>query len=211
MRAVSARMPDTMRGRSSACSVAAALEELGVGRHRGDRRAQLVRGVGDELAQVLLVLPQPGLGRHAGGERGLDPLEHHVERPRQPADLGRLVGPGDPLVEVAGRDGVGGALDVLERPQAEPDQPPSAGQRQHEGTGRDGELGQEQGVQGARLVDEWYCACTNTSPPCWPESRARTRNAGPPEAMEPGGEVRHLASRRAGCVNPVMGEGSWGR
>ena len=37
----------------------APLEELGVGRHGGDRGAQLVRGVRHELAQVLLVLPQP--------------------------------------------------------------------------------------------------------------------------------------------------------
>ena len=132
----------------------APLEQLGVGRHRRDRGAQLVRGVGDELAQMLLVLTQPGLGRDAGGEGGLDPLEHDVEGTGQAAHLGRLVGAGDALVEVAGGDGVGGPLDVLERAEAEPDQPPSAGQGQDERSGRHGELGQEQGVQGAGLVDE---------------------------------------------------------
>ena len=132
----------------------AALEQLGVGRHRGDGRAELVRGVGDELAQVLLVLPEAGFGSEAGVKGGLDPLEHDVERPRQPPDLGRLVGARDPLVEVPRRDGVGGALDVLQRPQAEPDQPPPGGEREHDGTGRDGELDEEQVVQRARLVDE---------------------------------------------------------
>ena len=103
----------------------APLEELGVGRDGGDGRAQLVRGVGDELAQVLLGLPQAGLRGHPGREGSLNPLEHDVERAGQAADLGRLVRAGDALVEVAGGDGVGRALHVLERPQAEPDQPPA--------------------------------------------------------------------------------------
>ena len=74
-------------------------------------------------------------------------------RARRPTSVG-LVGTRDALVEVAGRNGVGGALDVLERAQAEPDQPPAAGQGEHERAGRHGELGQEQGVQRAGLVDE---------------------------------------------------------
>ena len=154
MRAVSVRMPDTMRGQVLGVLGPAPLEELGVGRHGGDGCAQLVRGVGDELAQVLLVLPQPDLRGNAGREGRLDPLEHHVERPGQATDLGGLVGAGDPLVEVAGGDGVGRALDVLERTQAEPDQPPSARQGQDERARRDRQLGQEQRVQGAGLVDE---------------------------------------------------------
>ena len=72
----------------------------------------------------------------------------------KPADLGGLVGAGDTLVEVAGCDGVGRALHVLERAQPEPDQPPPAGQREHERAGRHRELGQEERVQGAGLVDE---------------------------------------------------------
>ena len=90
----------------------------------------------------------------AGRERRLDPLEHDVERPGQPADLGGLVGAGHPLVEVARGDGLGRGLDVLERAQAEADQPPAAGQREHERTGGHGELGQEERVQRARLVGD---------------------------------------------------------
>ena len=51
----------------------AAMEELGVAADRGERRAQLVRGVGQEAAQ-------PVLGRLALGEGVLDVLEHAVER-----------------------------------------------------------------------------------------------------------------------------------
>ena len=132
----------------------AALEQLGVGRHGRDGRAELVRGVGDELAQVLLVVSQPGLRCEPGRERGLNPLEHDVEGAGESAHLCRLVGARDPLVEVAGRDGVGGALDVLQRPQAEPDQPPACGEREDDGAGRDRELDEEQGVQRAGLVDQ---------------------------------------------------------
>ena len=96
----------------------APLEELGVGRHGGDRRPQLVRGVGHELAQVPIGLLQPVLGRHPGRERRLNALQHDVEGTGQPADLGGVVGPGHPLVEVARRDGVGRALDIFERAQA---------------------------------------------------------------------------------------------
>ena len=93
----------------------ASLEQLGVGRYGGDRRAELVGGVGDELAQVLLVLPQTRLRGDARGERRLNPLEHHVEGTGQPAHLGGLIRPGDTLVEVTGRDGVSRPFHVLER------------------------------------------------------------------------------------------------
>ena len=59
-------------------------------------------------------------------------FEHHVEGVGQPTHLGGLVGTGDTLVEVAGRDGVSRPFHVFERAQTEPDQPPSAGQREHE-------------------------------------------------------------------------------
>jgi hypothetical protein len=121
----------------------AALEQLGVGRHGRDRGAQLVRRVGDELAQVPIRFLQPGLGGHPGRERRLDPLQHDVEGAGQPTDLGRLVGPGDALIEIARRDGVGRALDVFERAQAEPDQPPAPGQGQHERAGRHGQFNEE--------------------------------------------------------------------
>ena len=55
-------------------------QHLDVGAQAGHRRAQLVRGVGDELA----------LGAHRFVERGarvLEALEHRVEAGRQLADL----------------------------------------------------------------------------------------------------------------------------
>ena len=56
-------------------------EQLGVAADRGERRAQLVRGVGEEAAQALFA-------RRARGERLLEPVEHRVEREPEPADLG---------------------------------------------------------------------------------------------------------------------------
>ena len=50
--------------------------QLGVAADRGQRRAQLVRGVGDELAQAVLA-------RLALGERLLEPVEHAVEGERR--------------------------------------------------------------------------------------------------------------------------------
>ena len=167
-----------------------------------------MRGVGDELAQMLLVLAQAGLGGDAGREGGLDPLEHDVEGTGQTADLGRLVGAGDALVEIAGGDGVGGPLDVLERAQAEPDQPPATGQGQDERSGRHGELGQEEGVQRAGLVDERLrlhgdVGRSAPSPPA-------PGTAGPPDAMDE--VVKYTAWDPSGwVVKPVIGEGSWGR
>ena len=76
-------------------------EELCVGRDRRDRRAQLVRGVRDELPESRFGRPEAPLRGESGSERGLDPGEHHVEGPRQPADLGVVVLAGHPLGEVA--------------------------------------------------------------------------------------------------------------
>ncbi len=45
-------------------------------------------------------------------------------------------------------------LDVLQRPQAEPDEPPTGAEREDDGAGRDRELDEEQGVQRAGLVDQ---------------------------------------------------------
>ena len=74
-------------------------------------RPQLVRGVSHEPAQPVL---RPLLrleGRLLAVERGLDPVEHRVERRAQPADLGAVVlhvgAPG----QVAARDRVGGRGD----------------------------------------------------------------------------------------------------
>ena len=75
--------------------VGAAAGQLGVAGDGGQRGAQLVRGVGDELADLLLAAV-PRL------ERGLDVGEQGVERGTHLADLGALVGEvvGYPLGEV---------------------------------------------------------------------------------------------------------------
>ena len=63
-------------------------EDLELAANRGQRRAQLVRGVGDEAALA--------------GKGILEPVEHVVERLRQGADLvAGALGP-DPAVELAG-------------------------------------------------------------------------------------------------------------
>ena len=49
----------------------------------------------------------------AFGERGLDLMQHLVERDAEPADLGRVVDDLDAVREVAGRDRAGGLLHLL--------------------------------------------------------------------------------------------------
>ena len=83
-------------------------EQLGVAADRGERRAQLVRGVGDEAAQAVLA----GL---ALGEGLLEPVEHRVERDAQPADLGARVGRLDAVGEVAAGDRARGVAHAVQR------------------------------------------------------------------------------------------------
>ena len=66
-----------------------AAEQLGVAAHRRQRGAQLVRRVGDEVAQALLV-------GGAFGERRLELAEHGVDGQAQPAHLGHLGRLGSP-------------------------------------------------------------------------------------------------------------------
>ena len=108
--------------------------------HRGQGRAQLVRGVGDESAQgLLLAVPL---------------IQHHVERLRQ---AGRL-GPGPigfhPLPAIAGGDRVGHRSHLRDRAQPEPVHPP-AGHAEHEHDDRAGEAeGDQQGaVRGVDVVE----------------------------------------------------------
>ena len=71
--------------------VALALRELGVAADRGQRGAQLVAGVGDELAH-------PGLAGVPRRQRTGDAVEHPVQRGAELADLGvraRRVDPHD--------------------------------------------------------------------------------------------------------------------
>ena len=89
--------------RASSGSAAAGLgEQVDVGAQRGERRAQLVAGVGDQPA-----LPVP-----RRGERG----EHLVERRRQPGDLVVALDRdrGQPL---GARDVLGGRGEPADRPQ----------------------------------------------------------------------------------------------
>ena len=62
----------------------AAREELGVGAHRRERRAKLVRCIGDEA-------PQLSLRRLARAKGRLDLAEHRVQRATEPPNLGALV------------------------------------------------------------------------------------------------------------------------
>ena len=93
-----------------------AAEELGVGRHGGERRAQLVGRVGDEA-------PQPRLRRGTLREGALDVSEHRVQRRAEPTDLGALVRPLDAAAEVAGGDRARSLLDAGERPEPEAHEP----------------------------------------------------------------------------------------
>ena len=87
-------------------------EQLGVAADRDERRAQLVRRVGDEAAQPLLA-------RLARGERVLEPVEHAVERDAEAADLGARVGRLDAVREVAAGDRGGGVAHAVQRQQAD--------------------------------------------------------------------------------------------
>ncbi len=82
----------------------AAREELGVGAHRGKRRAQLVRRVGDEAAQLPLGRLERAHRGLARRRRGLDLAEHPVQREPEPADLRPSLRARDALRQVAGGD-----------------------------------------------------------------------------------------------------------
>ena len=77
--------------------VGAAREQLGIRAYRGQRRPQLVRGVGHEAAQLLL-------GGCPRFERGLDLAEHRVQREPKPPDLRVRLGPLHAPREIAARD-----------------------------------------------------------------------------------------------------------
>ena len=114
----------------------ALLVELGVGAQRGQRGAQLVAGVGEEPAHLLLA----GL---ALVQAGLDPGQHAVQRRAEPAHLAARVLRGHPVGQVAGRDPVGLAGHRLDRAQAaaQHDEDAQADEQHHrDRAGRDDEL-----------------------------------------------------------------------
>ena len=97
-------------------------EELGIAADRGQRRAQLVRGVGEEA-------PQAVLARLALAEGALDLAEHRVEREAQAPDLGAGVRRADAAREIACGDRAGRRADAGERAQPEADQQPGEARR----------------------------------------------------------------------------------
>ena len=90
-------------------------QQLEVGQHAGQRRAQLVRGVGDELA--LAVEHRQGVAA-----RGVERREHSLQRPGQLGDLVLGLGMGDAAARVPGAldlpGGVGQLDDRAHRPRA---------------------------------------------------------------------------------------------
>jgi hypothetical protein len=83
----------------------------------GQRRSQLMRGVGDELPLRLEHLPQP--------------LGHVVERVRDLAVLGGALGLG-PRLQIAGLDATRGRREPLERPGQRPGEKPGEREAEHE-------------------------------------------------------------------------------
>jgi hypothetical protein len=118
----------------------APFEQLGVGAHRGDRRAQLVRRVGDEAPEALLRCLLLGEGV-------LDALQHRVQRHPEPADLGAIIGLLDAQAQLAAGDVGRRALDVAQRPQSHADQPEAEPDRDEEHSGGHEDLRQQQPVQ----------------------------------------------------------------
>ena len=124
--------------------VGTAAEELGVSPDRGERRAELVRRVGDEP-------PQARFRCSSLRERLLDLAEHGVERETEPPDLGGVVGGLDATRKVTGRDRARGLTHLLERAQAEVYDPPGEQGERAEHARRDEYLDDEEVAQ--RLVD----------------------------------------------------------
>ncbi len=106
--------------------------QLGVSPDRRYRRAQLVGGVGHKG-------PQAGLAADPLLERRLDVAEHRVERGRQLAGLGSLVGFGHALGQVPGGDRRCHPGHRLHRTDPQVDDPPAKGaerREDHQGPGR---------------------------------------------------------------------------
>ena len=119
----------------------AAPEQLGVAADGGQRRAQLVRGVGGEAAEALL-------GRAPLGDLALDLGEHAVERDAQAPDLALAIAFLDALGQVAARDHGRRLRHALERPQAAQHDQPCRDADGHERDAADDELGDEDLIEG---------------------------------------------------------------
>ena len=159
MRAASSSMRRIALSISARLARGAHAEQLGVAADRGQRRAQLVRGVGEEAAQAVLARLLPG-------ERVLEPVEHRVEREPQPADLGARVGG----LDAAGR----GRRRRSRRPcgpmrssgqQAEADDRPGDAAEHEQHRGDDQRLDGQQAVQRRVDLAERQRRRPSTSPP----------------------------------------------
>ena len=129
MRSCSAVMSAHERVALLARELGVAGERVELGAQRGQRRAQLVAGVGGEAPRRL----ERALG---GGARGAEAREHLVERARELAHLvGRALLVGQRGREVLGAaDARGAAAQPRERAHRERGQPPrrERGQRERE-------------------------------------------------------------------------------
>ena len=111
--------------------------QLGVAADGGQRGAELVRGVGGELAHLLL-RGQPGI------ERLLDPVQHRVDGRGQPACLGPVTGVRHPGGQVAaGGDLVGGGGHPVQRRQSAADDPGPEQREQPDEHGAGDDLGDD--------------------------------------------------------------------
>ena len=133
-------------------------EELGVAADRRQRRAQLVRRVGQEAAQALLA-------RAPLGERLLQAREHRVERQAEAADLRARLGRLDAPPEVAGGDRARGRADRVQRAQPDPHDPPGAEAERQQDRAEDERLDQQQPRQRRVDVGQRDRAPRRTTPP----------------------------------------------
>ena len=129
------------------------------------RRAQLVRGVGQEAPQLLL-------GGGALRERHLDLVEHRVEAEAEPAHLRAPLGRLDALRQVAGGDGVGGVGHRLQRPQVALDEQPGGHAEADEHEREHEDLDAEQAVE-VCVVSVSGTATMRTRSPAGRPARAR--------------------------------------
>jgi len=119
-------------------------EQFGVPPDGGERRAQLVAGVGHEAAQ-------PVLGGGPFGEGRLDLGQHGVEGQAEAADLGVGLGRLDPAGQVPAGDVAGGFGDAFQRGEPEADDGQRQQRQEEQDGGREDQLDADQAVQ--RLVE----------------------------------------------------------
>jgi len=136
------------RSRSSARVASALLEQLRVGGDRGERGAQLVRGVGLRTAASGLLRPAAPVRWRLAARTPFDPPQHRVERPGQPSTSVRASSPGTRSASSPRAMASGRALDRPQGPEADPHQPPAHHERGQEGGAGDGELDTDQAVEG---------------------------------------------------------------